>query len=230
MPFKMNCPHCKKTLNVNESLVGKTVPCPGCSQPIEVVQPTKPSPQAGKGDGPPVPSDTLQDRHLKRDPSPALPTWASAIPNSERADMPQGDPWSSHAGMAAQEEILPAGVQQEALPKSGSRYALGTMSRYTDGYRLARFIVGVGSTVKIIGIVAGAMNGLLCLGIVGGVAGPFPGLMSALLGGGLIYLFFWVIGVLFAAQGQLLRANLDLSVNTSPFLTDDQRAQIMSLG
>ena len=36
MAFQMNCPHCAKQLNVTEKAFGKTVPCPGCKQPIEV--------------------------------------------------------------------------------------------------------------------------------------------------------------------------------------------------
>jgi hypothetical protein len=36
MAFKMDCPHCRKTLNITEKAFGKTVPCPGCKQPIAV--------------------------------------------------------------------------------------------------------------------------------------------------------------------------------------------------
>ncbi len=38
MAFKMDCPHCKKTLNVTEKALGRTVSCPGCSQPVTVPQ------------------------------------------------------------------------------------------------------------------------------------------------------------------------------------------------
>ena len=38
---------------------------------------------------------------------------------------------------------------------------------------------------------------------------------------------FFVIGVLIAAQGQLVMAVLDTAVNSSPFLTQEQRTQIM---
>ena len=40
---------------------------------------------------------------------------------------------------------------------------------------------------------------------------------------------FFVIGIMVAAQGQLLRATLDTAVHSSPFLTDDLRASVMSL-
>jgi hypothetical protein len=36
MSFKMDCPHCMKTLNVTEKAMGKTVPCPGCNQPVTI--------------------------------------------------------------------------------------------------------------------------------------------------------------------------------------------------
>ena len=36
MSFKMDCPHCMRTLNVTEEAFGKTVPCPGCNQPVAV--------------------------------------------------------------------------------------------------------------------------------------------------------------------------------------------------
>ena len=37
--LKMNCPRCKRALNVTEPAFGKTVPCPGCKQPIKVPHP-----------------------------------------------------------------------------------------------------------------------------------------------------------------------------------------------
>ncbi len=38
MAFKMVCPHCKKILNVTEKAFGRTVPCPGCNQPLAIPQ------------------------------------------------------------------------------------------------------------------------------------------------------------------------------------------------
>jgi hypothetical protein len=39
--------------------------------------------------------------------------------------------------------------------------------------------------------------------------------------------FFW--GILVAAQGEILNATLDTAVNSSPFLSNEQRGRIMSL-
>ena len=38
MAFQMACPHCMKRLNVTEKAFGKTVPCPGCNQPLTIPQ------------------------------------------------------------------------------------------------------------------------------------------------------------------------------------------------
>jgi len=46
---------------------------------------------------------------------------------------------------------------------------------------------------------------------------------------GLIALLFYLLGVLVAAHGQVLQATLDSAVNSSPFLTDADKAEIMSL-
>jgi hypothetical protein len=46
MAFQMNCPNCMKRLNVTEKAFGKTVPCPGCNQPLSIPQqPEMPAPQ-----------------------------------------------------------------------------------------------------------------------------------------------------------------------------------------
>ena len=39
----------------------------------------------------------------------------------------------------------------------------------------------------------------------------------------------YVLGILVSAQGQILKATLDSAVTNSPFLTEDQMAEVMSL-
>jgi len=51
------------------------------------------------------------------------------------------------------------------------------------------------------------------------------GLLSAVVVGGLFYL----LGVLISALGQILEASVDTAINTSPFLSNAHRAEIMSL-
>jgi len=54
MSFKMNCPHCKRVLNVTEKAFGKSVPCPACKQPIAIPrEPECSSGQRREGSSPP---------------------------------------------------------------------------------------------------------------------------------------------------------------------------------
>lgn len=126
-----------------------------------------------------------------------------------------------------------------------------SIKRYLDLYRVARLLITLGSTVKGLGVVLAIVIFSFWL-VVGFEAssqtqpnspfGPSPaneatiktgvlfaffvvGLFSAALVGGLFFLF----GVLISAQGQLLLAQADAAVHTSPFLTDKEKAQVMSL-
>lgn len=46
MSFNVACPHCKRVLNVTEKAFGKTLPCPGCKQPMTVPNGPEPHPSA----------------------------------------------------------------------------------------------------------------------------------------------------------------------------------------
>jgi hypothetical protein len=101
-------------------------------------------------------------------------------------------------------------------------------SRYSDAYVVARAIDALGLTVKGIGIFSGVILGLASFVIAskgGGTPIAFAGVIFALLVATAIYL----LGVLASAQGQILKATLDTAVNSSHFLTDQDRAGIMSL-
>jgi hypothetical protein len=102
------------------------------------------------------------------------------------------------------------------------------VNRYQDAYHVGAALVGLGNTIKVVGVVlAGiivlgslsAANGLFGSGAV--LAGSF---FAAIVGG-----LFWVCGVIVAAQGQILQATLDNAVASSHFLTDPERADAMSL-
>ena len=114
-------------------------------------------------------------------------------------------------------------------------------TRYRDGYRLARAIVGLGDLCKVVGVVVPFLVVLLALMLGGGLSGlegQFGGdlsrakllaLVPLLLGCLAWWLFWWVVGVLVSAVGAILKAGLDGAVHTSPFLTNAQRAGIMSI-
>lgn len=114
------------------------------------------------------------------------------------------------------------------------------VNRYLDLYRVARMLITTGAVVKVIAVVAGIGIFLICmLAGVGGATfadsgnGPGPGAVFAglLLGafcGGLTGGFIFLCGIFTAAQGQLLLAQADIAINTSPFLNQEERRQAMS--
>jgi hypothetical protein len=99
--------------------------------------------------------------------------------------------------------------------------------RYRDAYVTAKAIDGIGSAIKILGIVLGVIIvlGGLILASQGGALLFFASLVS----GAVTAIPIYVLGILVSAQGQVLKATLDTAVNTSPFLDDEERAVVMSL-
>jgi hypothetical protein len=100
------------------------------------------------------------------------------------------------------------------------------LMRYQDGYRVARVINGFGQTCKVVGI---SLGGLILLGCA--MAESISGfvVVVGLVVGSIVGFVGWAIGVLISAQGQMVRATLDTAVNTSPFLSNEERAKTMSL-
>ncbi|MBI1924717.1 hypothetical protein HYR99_10740 [Candidatus Poribacteria bacterium] len=115
---------------------------------------------------------------------------------------------------------------QAYAPASESTQVQSLMKRYRDAYRLARVMVGFGNFIKGIGVMIAI---LIALGVF--IAANKADVM--IWGGVLLALFvgllFYILEVLVSAQGQILKASLDSAVNTSPFLTNEHRAKIMSL-
>ena len=117
------------------------------------------------------------------------------------------------------------------------------VSRYHHGYRVAQSINGLGRLCKFVGLAAGLL--VVIFGILGSetVMRPNPAmtgvadlqaqhniyLLSVIFFGAFVAFFGWVAGVVIAGYGQHLKAALDQAVNTSPFLTDSQRAELMRL-
>lgn len=106
------------------------------------------------------------------------------------------------------------------------------MTRYRDAYLVARVTDGFGRLIKTIGIVASIL--LILVGIVllsngrGGDATTAMG--GAIIAFGIfVGVLLYLLGVLVSAQGQILKATLDSAVNSSPFLTDEHKATVMSL-
>jgi hypothetical protein len=123
------------------------------------------------------------------------------------------------------------------------------VKRYIDLYRTARLLNGLGTFVKVLAFIFGIMIFLFWF-IVGFVAVQLPEqnspfginppvsslpiafyvcLVIGAMAGGLITGIFFLLGVLISAQGQLIKAQADGAVHSSPFLTDEERATAMSL-
>jgi hypothetical protein len=103
--------------------------------------------------------------------------------------------------------------------------------RYDDAYLLSRATVAIGNAVKVIGVVLAVLI----------VAGIFvftsqnrggDSLLPVLVGivpAAIVGMVCYALGTLVAAAGQILRATLDVAVNTSPFLSNELRAEMMSI-
>jgi hypothetical protein len=109
-----------------------------------------------------------------------------------------------------------------------------------DAYREARAVVSLGVAIKTVGWILGAILG--CAAVYLYIQSqPHTTASSSLLGvpawvsfvvgiwAIATVLAFWVIGVLVCAREQHLMASLDSAVNSSPFLSNEQRARAMSL-
>jgi hypothetical protein len=115
---------------------------------------------------------------------------------------------------------------------AGSSQISVLVNRYKDAYLVARVTNGFGGMIKAIGIIIGSL--LVLAGFVAASNSGPRELMSALgimgiITGVITGALFYIIGVLVSAQGQILKASLDGAVNSSPFLTNEHRAKIMSL-
>jgi hypothetical protein len=148
--------------------------------------------------------------------------------------------------------INPQAQPRQIHLKAEAAQARGAfIKRYLDLYRTARLLIGLGTSVKTVGIVLGAIVFFFWL-IVGFLTflqtqptspfGPSSGTQSAaqavsffvcliigIVFGALVGGLFFLLGVLISAQGQLLLAHADSAVHTSPFLSNEERAAVMSL-
>lgn len=101
--------------------------------------------------------------------------------------------------------------------------------RYRDAYRVAAALIALGHTIKIIGWILAV---IVVVGSLGSSGGPFGGagvVIAGLFFTAIVGVIAWVLGVIVAAQGQILQATLDAAVAKSPFLTDPERAEAMGL-
>jgi len=99
--------------------------------------------------------------------------------------------------------------------------------RYKDAYRVARTVTLVGEFIKALGFLL-IIATIVIIYLAVSQSGSGIPLVGAVIGVP-IAAFFYLMGVLVSAQGQILKASLDGAVNNSPFLNNKQRAMVMSL-
>ena len=119
------------------------------------------------------------------------------------------------------------------MVETGNSLVINSLhTRYIDAYRVARFVVGVGDLFKILGIVLAAIIGMGTLLVVSQTRGEQQQIAFFIAGATIAGFFgalLFLLGVLVASIGQIQKATLDSAVNSSPFLTNEHRIQIMSL-
>lgn len=103
------------------------------------------------------------------------------------------------------------------------------MSRYRDAYLVAKVTAGVGQIVKLIGVGLAVIIFLWALFAASQGGGDLKYGLAGMLFSVIVGVPFYVLGILVSAHGQVLKASLDTSVHTSPFLRKEQIAKIMSL-
>ncbi len=95
MSFNISCPHCAKTLRVTERAFGKTVPCPGCGQPIQVEAPPPISTESGVD----PPRRTRPAYRVGQESRPTeMPAAMPPMPSSDGTQKPG---WRDAAGITA---------------------------------------------------------------------------------------------------------------------------------
>jgi hypothetical protein len=112
---------------------------------------------------------------------------------------------------------------QLAVVSVNAEQALAVSNRYSNAYLSARATVGFGRVIKGIGI------GLAVLLLIVTLLTDVRIFVAALPLAAAIGALFFFLGILVATQGEILKAILDSAVNSSPFLSNGQRARIMSL-
>jgi hypothetical protein len=107
--------------------------------------------------------------------------------------------------------------------------------RYEDAYLHAHWVLQAGDLIQTVGWTLGTF--IFCGAIFAAhtVLTPLTAAADWLRPAGLAIgaiitvFFFWLVGELLCVRGEDLEAILDSAVNSSPFLSNAQRARVMSL-
>lgn len=130
----------------------------------------------------------------------------------------------------------PSGAEEPSSEYSSGGMApnevgLGVVKRYSDAYAIASSIDAHGQAMKSLAVVLAVV--VVAITLIGVTQANANLTMGGLMVGGFVAAVVWSMvhahGVRIAAEGQRLLAALDVAVHTSPFLSNAQRAQVMSL-
>lgn len=130
----------------------------------------------------------------------------------------------------------PGHIASAVMNPHNARVAELVIKRYADGYRVASVTETTGILVKILsGLLF--LGALLCvlLGVFCGTysAGSADPMSAFLFWGGIkgmaVAVFVFILGVIISACGQMVKAQVDVAVTSSPFLSKREMAQMMNL-
>lgn len=113
--------------------------------------------------------------------------------------------------------------------------------RYRESYRVAKMYIKTGKGVRVAGLFAAGLIWLLSLVLVEKLIGPFIDATNGdsgkfYMAWGIVgvasfavFMTLWLIGTSLSAKGQMMMAQLDATVQASPFLRDDEKRDIMGV-
>ena len=93
------------------------------------------------------------------------------------------------------------------------------INRYKNAFIMARVNISIGVIVKLIGIIGGL---IFCVWTITKNSDIYYTIYAALIGG-VVYL----IGITICSFGEMNRAVIDIAVNTSPFVSNEIKEQIL---
>ena len=131
-------------------------------------------------------------------------------------------------------EVIPD-IASMVLPDRPQTITNSATKRYSDAYIVANTIAMIGGIVKLIALILGvciAIAAIIFAAIALTQDNPTYGIgrgIAGILVAVVVTIPIYVLGLLLAAQGQILKATLDTAVTNSPFLKKEEMAKVMSL-
>jgi hypothetical protein len=173
-------------------------------------------------------------------PQPATHAQQTSFPRSTTlglAGTPSAATTPTPSASAAEFQPAPARVEPLSALRSPGAFepdvAASALAHYAGAYGAARATITLGTSIKLLGVPFGLFA---ALGVYTAAEsfwtwprGGEAGLALALFFGAGTFTLFFVLGVIVVALGSLKKSAVDSAVGSSPFLTNEQRAEVMSL-